>query len=476
MRPGVNITIVSAPPARNVPTDTGVWFAGGITEKGPTDKAQLITSLAEYVRYYGQRVTTGILYDAADVFFREGGSKMYISRIVGPAAVTATVSIGTTGRVDASSPGAWGNAVNVQVLAGPTTGFIIEVTHDTISGTLERSPELFDMQSAVDYFAKSDWIRVVDLAPTGNPAPTAVLSLATGADDVAGIVDATWTASLTDFARDLGPGQVSFPGRTTSVAHLALTAHAVANNRIAILDAPDTNTKATIDALLTSIRLNGRWGGIWGPWVKCPGVVANTFRTIPPSPFVAGKMAKADASSGHPNTPAAGENGVADYVTDLSVPTFTDTERDLLNTAGFNSIITKYGTVRIYGWRTVADPVVASETAWASLGGSRMVMQVAALADLIGEQFIFDPIDGQGRKINEWGSALTGAIMPYWDLGALYGKTADEAFVVDVGPSVNTPQTIQDRQLKAAIGIKPSPFAEMIVIEIMKALITESFT
>lgn len=475
MRPGVNISIVSSPPARNVPTDTGTWFAAGIAEKGPTDKAQLITSLAEYVRYYGQRVSTGILYDAADIFFREGGSKMYISRLVGPAAVTATTTL-TTARVDASSPGAWGNSLNVQVIAGPTTGYILEVTHDTISGVLERTPELFDVQSAVDYFAKSDWIRVVDLAPAGNPTPGSALSLATGADDVAGIVDATWTTALTRFLRDYGPGQVSQVGRTTAAAHTAVTAHAAANNRTAILDAPDTNVKATIDALLATVRTNGRWGGIYGPWVKAPGVVANTYRTIPPSPFVAAKMAKNDALFGHPNIAAAGENGAAEYITDLSIATFTDTEREALNTAGFNSIILKQGQVRIYGSRTVADPVQATETAWASLGSSRMVMLVAYLADMIGESFMFDTIDGQGRKLSEWGAALTGAIAPYWENNALYGKTADEAFVVDVGPSVNTPQTIQDRQLKAAIGIKPSPFAEMINIEIMKALVTESFT
>jgi hypothetical protein len=476
MRPGVNISIVSTPPSRAVPTDTGVWFASGLAEKGPTDKAQVITSLSEYVRYFGQRVSYGMLYDAMDVFFREGGSKAYLTRLVGPAAVTAFVDLGTGGvaKVSASSPGAWGNSLNVAIVAGPTTGYIVVVTHDTIAGELERSPEFLDVASAVEWSASSDWIRITDLAPAGNPIVQGPLNLATGADDQAGIVDATWTASLLRFTRDLGPGQVSFPGRTTSVAHLALTAHAFGYNRTAILDAPDTNTKATILASLVAARVNGRWGAMYGPWVKAPGFISGTTRIVPPSPYVAGKIAKRDAQAGSPNAPAAGDNGEGDYVYDLSVAQLSDTDREEVNTAGFNAIIKKYNKIRIYGWRSVADP--AADPQWVNFGSSRMVMLVATLADQIGETFLFDEIDGQGRTINAWGSALTGMLMPYWDLGSLYGATAAEAFVVDVGPTVNTPTTIQNRELRAAIAIKPSPFAEMIVIEIMKALVTDNIS
>jgi phage tail sheath protein FI len=480
MRPGVNISISTTPPVKGVSTDSGVWFVTGITEKGPVDKARKITSLAEYVRYYGDRYTSGQLYDALDVFFREGGNTAYVSRLVGPAAVTATVNVNDSGasatmRVDASSPGAWGNSINVQVLDGGSGTWYLQVTHDTIAGVLEVSPKFTSIAAAVDWAANSDWIRLADIGPSSNqPNPGAVLSLATGADDIAGIVEATWTAALTDFTRDLGPGQVSAPGRTTGQAHLDLQAHAAANNRTAILDPPDTITEATLLSMVDAANgTNGRWSGVWGPWLRVPGVVPNTSRTVPPSALIAGKIAASDALSGSPNKPAAGsQRGVAKYVTGLTQPAFADSVRENLNTQGFNAIITKYGLIEIYGWRSLAD--YQNEAAWNNFGNSRLVMQIAGLADQIGETFIFEEIDGQGRTINAFGAALVGMLMPYYDLGSLYGTSPDQAFVVDVGPSVNTPTTIANKELRAKIAIRPSQFAEMITIEIVKALVTES--
>lgn len=100
-------------------------------------------------------------------------------------------------------------------------------------------------------------------------------------------------------------------------------------------------------------------------------------------------------------------------------------------------------------------------------------MQIAAEADALGETYLFDEIDGQGRLIASYGGALTAMLMPYWNIGSLYGTTAEEAFQVDVGPSVNTPTTIADKQLRALVMVRPSPFAEMITIEIVKQQINE---
>src|SRR5438034_1203991 len=123
-RPGVVISTADAPPARGFPTSTGVWFASGITEKGPTDKAVKVTSLADYQRTYGNRVSYAqTLYDAADVYFREGGTELYVARVVGTTPVVATVNLKESGnantlRVDAKNAGDWGNDLRVAVVAG----------------------------------------------------------------------------------------------------------------------------------------------------------------------------------------------------------------------------------------------------------------------------------------------------------------------------------------------------------------------
>jgi phage tail sheath protein FI len=476
MRPGVNIAIRSTPPARIAPTDTGVWFISGLTEKGSTTEAILVTSLTEAEEKLGPRVSYGSVYDALDVFFREGGSRAYVSRVVGPTPVTAFVMLNDSGaaptlRVEAKSPGEWGNALNVQVIAGTVGGsFVLIVTHDT-AGELDRSPDLLDKPEALNWAANSDYIKLVDQASLLDPNVVAVTSLAGGADNRAGITDTEWAASLTRFNRDLGPGQVSFPGRTTTIAHTALQAHALANNRIAILDAPNVTSKATLLTSLGGVRGDGKWSGMFWPWESVPGTTTGTTRTMPPSARVAGNIARSDAS-GSPNTPAAGANGQASFSTGLAVAQFSDADREDLNEAGLNVSIVKYGGVRTYGWRTAANP--NTEPDWINLGNSRMLMEIAARADEIGEMYIFQEIDGQGILMSKFGGSLVGMLMDYWNAGSLYGNTPDQAFFVDTGPSVNTPQTIQNLELRAVIGIKPSPFAEMITIEVVKSQVTQA--
>jgi phage tail sheath protein FI len=349
--------------------------------------------------------------------------------------------------------------------------FVLVVTHDTL-GEVERSPELLDKQAAFDWVVNSDYIKFVDQASLNDPAVVAATSLSGGTDDRVNITETHWTNALVRFTRDLGPGQVSAPGRTTGAAHTALLSHAAANNRVAIIDPTDTNVKATLQSILDAQRgANAKWGAVYGRWLKSPGAVPGTTRTIPPSALVSGLIAYADAIGGSPNTPAAGENGIANYITGLSGDPLTDADRESLNAQGFNSIISKYGTMRVYGWRSLAHP--DSDKAWINFANSRLVMEIAAKADIIGESFLFDEIDGQGRKISEFGAALTSMLMPYWEIGSLYGLTPTDAFVVDVGPSVNTPTTIANLELRAKLQLRPSPFAEMITIHIVKTSISE---
>jgi hypothetical protein len=212
MRPGVNISISEAPPALGAPVDAGQWFVVGLAEKGPTATYQKVTSLSEYKRYFGDRVSYGQLYDAADVFFREGGSTMYITRIVGPAAVKAFVNLqdsvpANTLKIEAKNAGAWANSLRIDVVAGTQAGYFILVVKHVTTGELERSPELVDKAAAIDWAANNSiYINASDIAGTNDPAVVSNAALATGADDQAGIVDATWTAALLNFPRDLGPG------------------------------------------------------------------------------------------------------------------------------------------------------------------------------------------------------------------------------------------------------------------------------
>lgn len=89
MRPGVDVISRALPPPRSAPTDTGVAFIVGATVT-TNISYKLVHSLTEYVGVFGDRSGVGLAtYDAADVYFREGGSQLYVAptNAVGPFAL-----------------------------------------------------------------------------------------------------------------------------------------------------------------------------------------------------------------------------------------------------------------------------------------------------------------------------------------------------------------------------------------------------
>jgi phage tail sheath protein FI len=376
-------------PGIEVTTDTA--FFVGFTEKGvPATQAVVeLHSLNEYVTHFGARVSYGLVYDAVDAFFAEGGQKCHVARVTGP-------------------------------------------------------------------------------TPTGD------LSTTGGVDDHANATDATWNAALGLFPSDLGPGQVAMPGRTTSTSYQNLLTHAAAYNRIALLDGADTATAATLATAAGALKglANARYGGFFAPWCVCPGLTVGTTRTIPPSALIAGMIARSDTSGNDANIAVAGDNGISRFASDVSQVPWTDTERGTLNDASVNVVRNMRSTVRNYGYRTLADPTVSTD--WEQLTASRLYMQLSSVLDDVAEHFVFDQIDGRNHKIAEFGGAITGALLPFWRDGALYGENPSESFAVDTGPSINTPTTIAAGELHAAVRLRMSPFGELVVIQVAKVPITQA--
>jgi uncharacterized protein len=126
-------------PIEGISTSVAAFI--GVASKGPVNKATLITSFAEFVRVFGGPIPIipatqeHYLYYGVRHFFVEGGTKCYVVRVTGYTDVNDASSIqavnafkdfsavqidGTTAvanafRVSASSPGKWGEALQVQV-------------------------------------------------------------------------------------------------------------------------------------------------------------------------------------------------------------------------------------------------------------------------------------------------------------------------------------------------------------------------
>jgi hypothetical protein len=281
-------------------------------------------------------------------------------------------------------------------------------------------------------------------------------------------------AALALFTKDLGPGQVSVPGRTTAATRLAVATHGEANNRIPVLASTNTAVVATLtaDATIASITpAQERVTSLWAPWITVAGLTPGTFRTVGPECIVTALMAENDALGVTPNQPSAGDFGQSDVAINV-VASFNDADRTTLNVNGVNLLRLVYDGVRVYGYRTLADPTTDPD--WVNLANARLFMQIQALADAISERFVFRQIDGQRKTINEYGGALTGMLLPFWERGSLYGTVPEEAFRVDVGENVNTDTTIANKELHAIMGLRVSEFAEEVIFELVKVRITEA--
>jgi hypothetical protein len=222
-RPGVAVSLLELPTPVSDQSDTGTWFAAGTSDRGPANQATLIQSIDQFNTVFGSRQSYSVLYDAVEVFFREGGNRVYIGRVVGPGATVGTKSLLDSGAgsslvVNAVGPGAWSANYKVGVIAGITGGsFVIQVS-DASNNILEQSGDLLTQGAAVAWSSYSNYVRVVLGATALNPVPVALSALSAGNDQRASVTDNEWAVALASFSAGLGPGQVSAPGRNSSVA------------------------------------------------------------------------------------------------------------------------------------------------------------------------------------------------------------------------------------------------------------------
>lgn len=482
LRPGVNVSVREAAAPSGPLTDTGVWHVAGLTERGPTDAPVTIRNMGDFESSFGTRQPwSTTLYDALDLFFHEGGVKANVIRDIGAAATVGThVLLDRAGgggvatlNVNAVNPGPWSADLEVEVRDG--VGANTYELFITYQGDLkERSGDLANPTAAVAWSQTSKWVRVTDAAsvtaaPNNNPAVAGPVALSAGTDDRAAIDDTVRTATLAKITSGFGPGQISYPGATTDAIHIALIDNAAANNRTAVLDLPDTGDVASMVAsvLGTQTAAEPERAGAFGPQVIVPGLTANTVRTVAASGLVAGLMARNDAIGGT-SVPAAGSRGQSRFAIGVTHE-FTDDDRGTANDAGVNIIRPLFGPITLYGYRTCS-----TDPQWRSLADQRLRMEIVTAADIIGEDYVFAQLDGQGHTISAYGGALTGMLAGYYVRGALFGATPDEAFSVNVGNAVNTIETQANGELHAVLGLRMSPFAEVVYIEIVKTPITQA--
>jgi hypothetical protein len=499
-RPGTDVYVLDAIPPTSAPTDTDVAFIVGEAEHGPAEPVQ-IRSLASFEQAFGDRINPTAVYDTVEACFRDGVNRAYFKRLIPADAAAATVDQDDDDfTVTATEVGAWGNGLTLALMtsaeleqltrrrvrlviegaapaprqpAAKPAAAAVSVVVRRGATVLERSAgPVSTVGELIDWSATSAYVRVTGDDATATLA-TDTLNLAGGTDGTLPVTSAPLLLdACLDIPPELGPGQLLTPGKFTPAQHEAVLKGAEPGNRTALLDANPALDEAGLVAHTQQLRQfdEDRFGGLFAGRAIVPGRAPGTRRTIPWSGIQAGLIARQDAT-GNPNRAAAGSFGISSWAIDLE-RTYADDERERLMHAGVNTPRIIYDTVRGYGFRSLVDEQ-GPRRGWLLLSNVRLAMAVKARGDEIAERYVFEVIDGRGLMFARFGGELSAMVAGYWP-DALYGDTPEEAYRVDTGDAVNTPETVANLEVHAVILLRMNPFGEWVEVQIVKQAITES--
>jgi phage tail sheath protein FI len=477
--PGIQILERVALPSPTAPTDTGVLFLVSPTAQGPS-APRLVQTLDQAFGangIYGPGRGVFGAYDALDIFFREGGSSAYLARVTGTGATAATRTLVDAGAantltITANGPGTWGNSLTVAVVAGVASGtYALQIA---LSGVVvEQSVDLTTVGDAVQWASQSsNYITAAQVGTTAGVPAVVGASALSGGNDGSAITDTNYVTAIGLFPDTLGPGQIAAPGRTSSTVQLALLAHAAANNRYALIDLTDSSSPSTLASATAALAgANARYGMAFAPWIQVQGIATGTTRLVPPSAVAAGLLARTDGLLG-PGTPAAGEQGQSATAIGLSQNFTVASDRDTLNTAGVNIFRSMFGGIRLYGFRSLANP--SSQQPYLQASQDRYLMGLRARLAAAAEAFAFQKIDGAGHIFTKLQGALNSVLLDDYNADELYGDTPQDAFAVDVSNKVNTSDTVARGEIHAVCAVRVSPYAEHVIIEIAKIPVTQT--
>jgi phage tail sheath protein FI len=464
MMPGVKVNIECAPTAIFDPAAPGKWFCAQLLEKGPTNKPILVTSMSEMEELTGGRVSYSYMYDAAQTFFEEGGSELFLARVVGKTPIAASLVLKHTAeaslKVEAKSVGEWGNELAVEVVIVSGEEYKLKFFLNKV--LLEETPTLKTQVAAVTWSEGSKNITITKEAGTTNPTVLAEKALSGGTYDSAEVETKDWSEALALFDEELGCGQVSAPGITAEATLKLVEAHAEANNRTAIIDLPNTGVKGTLVSEVAPLAkaTGARRTAPYVPWATIPGIAAGAARTVPYSAVQAGILARNDASSTPPpvGEPSAGTNGHPRYANGLTHE-WTRQEREELNNANINVARTMpTGSIETYGNRTLA---AETEPAWQEVSSARLFMFIDSEGEALLEAAVFKNIDPKNILLSTVEGELIGFLKSLG--GQLY------SYSVSTGPDVNTEATKKAKEVRANVEVKPSQIAENVVLNLSVA-------
>ncbi|MFJ8073353.1 phage tail sheath family protein [Streptomyces sp. NPDC096176] len=504
LTPGVYVEEVQsgARPIEGVGTAVAAFV--GFAERGSFHAPTLVTSWDQYTQEFGGFTEGTYLPHAVYGYFANGGGAAYVVRIggaaedaSGPSAngaqrkqdARAVEPVELGGFLVAAKPGVSGVSVEVADANGDNTPedrfkFLVRRGEEVVE-TYEASTRKNVKGYLVNQARASKLIEVTEQrgATQSRPAagtvalPDAPAAPATnGAGEVARLdaaeyvgdsaartgfgglesIDEITMVAVPDLMSAYQRGDIDAEGVRT--VQLAVISHCEQmGDRVAVLDAPPgLNAQQVRTWRNDEAGYDSRYATLYYPWVRVFDPAAGRNTTVPPSGHVAGVWARSDAERGVHKAPA---NEVIRGAVDLEIR-LSKGEQDLLNPIGVNCVRAFPGRgIRIWGARTLS-----SDPAWRYLNVRRLFNYLEE-SILLGTQWVvFEPNDDR-----LWASIrrnVTAFLQEEWRRGALFGRTAEEAFYVKCDRENNPQESIDQGRVVCEIGVSPVKPAEFVVFRL----------
>ena len=494
--PGVSISTA----VRTGPVNTGLapastFFLVGETERGTDSVAVAISSISEYVSYFGGYEANKYTYQQARTYFEEGGASLYVARVSASqdndgVAATKALEANPSGAagitLTAVGRGAWGNSIYVAVVNNVDENFDVSVyyggsTADKLITTIAGNATLADAITAINSSTAASKYVTASLTATAVATrlleDLAVTNL-TGGDD-GDIAESDFTDALDLFTLELGAGCVAIPGvadgTSDSTLYNAIKTHCSAHNRIGLLSfangISDATAASASEAYGASDNSGHEFLAFYHPWVNIPSG-SGTALTIPPEAYVAAVRSKMHNRIGSWQ-PFAGAKSESMFVTGIA-SAVNRTNGQLLDDARVNAIRVINDTVRIYGARSHST----NTTQWRFITHRDTMNYIIDRCELALEPLVFSTINGRRTIYADIASALKGVMEPIRIAGGLFegfdnaGRQTDYGYTIRVDDSINPISQLESGLVKAQLGVRISSVGDKIDVTLTKSNLT----
>jgi phage tail sheath protein FI len=523
-RPGVYVSETLLPaPITAVGTANAAGAALGAFAKGP-EAVTLVTSWYDFVKKFGGFNAAFPATFGVNQFFQNGGTELYVRRVLGADAEAATVNLPSVtsevnvGTATAKNKGAEGNNIRVRI-SKVNSGNLYNVTvyeevltsevgtndangaNDLIVETFNNV--VFDDPNSSDYVASvvnalSSYIVIaMNSGVTDAPAVQSVSSVLplTGGDDGDAPIAADYSDLLpldgsSEFDELSRPLVLFAPEAYAKFVvdglsggdeldelvdlHSALVDYANATTGFAIIDTAPSLSVPDAISYISSVgnQPTSQAAGYYPNYFIQDPLSRNrgTLRKVAPASAVAGLYLSSDKAVGPFKAPA-GVNSTVRGAVALERP-FTPADLDSLNTGQYEGEGTVYGTpvnairqvpgagIVVMGARTLLQDGTANRY----VNTRRSLIYIKKQLENITQFAIFENNDF--RLWTRLNTVIGVFLNEYRNQGGLRGQTPADAYFVKVDAENNTPESIASGQVNIEVGVALEYPAEFVVINL----------